>query len=172
MAQSLPDDVLRRLPPRSLAASRRACLAWRDVVDARRLLPSLDRLLPRDKPGGIFCNLCEKRSSQFVAHPSVRNTVSGSIDYTCYNEVHCNRILLLDECDRVTVTNPATRQRAGLPPQPRSSRLREEDETGFRRSYLIFDPTVSPHYAVVSVPDSRAYWEDRLDTSPHHLLVW
>ncbi|GJN34190.1 hypothetical protein PR202_gb22834 [Eleusine coracana subsp. coracana] len=31
---------------------------------------------------------------------------------------------------------------------------------------------MSPHYEVLSVPASDAYWEDRPDTSPHHLVVF
>jgi len=34
----LPDDVLRRLPPRGLAASRCVCKSWLAIVDTRRLL--------------------------------------------------------------------------------------------------------------------------------------
>lgn len=53
--RELPDgliaDVLRRLPPRSLAVSRCVCRGWRDLVDAGRLL-RVD-LLPRSV-GGIF----------------------------------------------------------------------------------------------------------------------
>ncbi|OEL12830.1 hypothetical protein BAE44_0026149 [Dichanthelium oligosanthes] len=48
MAPRLPDDalaaILRRLPQRTLAASRRVCRAWRAVADARGLLRP--RLLP------------------------------------------------------------------------------------------------------------------------------
>jgi hypothetical protein len=53
--RELPDgliaDVLRRLPPHSLAVSRCVCRGWRDLVDAGRLL-RVD-LLPRSV-GGIF----------------------------------------------------------------------------------------------------------------------
>uniref|UniRef100_A0A0D9XUF2 F-box domain-containing protein n=1 Tax=Leersia perrieri TaxID=77586 RepID=A0A0D9XUF2_9ORYZ len=43
-AMPVPDDlaadILRRLPPRTLAAARRVCKPWRDLVDGRaRLLP-------------------------------------------------------------------------------------------------------------------------------------
>ena len=47
-AMALPNDlladVLGRLPARGLAASRRVCKAWRDLVDERRLLLRLRRL--------------------------------------------------------------------------------------------------------------------------------
>ncbi|CAN6289365.1 unnamed protein product [Urochloa humidicola] len=65
IVRELPDDliadVLRRLPPRRLAASRGVCRAWRDLVDARRLL-RVD-LLPRSV-GGIFMNYCTHPDGQ------------------------------------------------------------------------------------------------------------
>ncbi|RLM84685.1 uncharacterized protein C2845_PM04G01270 [Panicum miliaceum] len=47
-------DVLALLPPRSLAACRCVCKAWRAVVDAGRLLRA--DLLPLSV-GGIFTNM-------------------------------------------------------------------------------------------------------------------
>ncbi|TVU09235.1 hypothetical protein EJB05_42688, partial [Eragrostis curvula] len=179
MAQHLPDDVLaavlRRLPPRSLAASRCACRAWRDAVDARSLLPPTDRLLPRAPPGGVFCNLCETRFSQFFAHPSsVRRAISGSLDYAFRDEVRDHRGGLLLLADG-SVANPATRQCALLPDQP-PLRAGERGGASLYRSYLVHDPAVSPHYEVLSVPDSNDYWERRVvedsSTSPYHLLVF
>uniref|UniRef100_A0A0D9WW86 F-box domain-containing protein n=1 Tax=Leersia perrieri TaxID=77586 RepID=A0A0D9WW86_9ORYZ len=56
-APSLPNDVLasvlRRLPPRGLAACRCVCKAWRGVIDGRRLLRA--DLLPLSV-GGILLN--------------------------------------------------------------------------------------------------------------------
>ncbi|CAN6302128.1 unnamed protein product [Urochloa humidicola] len=53
----LPDDVLTdvlsRLAPRGLAASRSVCTAWRDLIDARRLLRA--DLLPLSL-AGLFVN--------------------------------------------------------------------------------------------------------------------
>ena len=53
LTDDLIADVLRRLPPRGVAVSRCVCRAWRDLVDARRLLRA--DLLPRSV-GGIFMN--------------------------------------------------------------------------------------------------------------------
>ncbi|TVU00867.1 hypothetical protein EJB05_53715, partial [Eragrostis curvula] len=162
MAQGLPGDVLadimRRLPPRSRAASRCACRAWRDAVDARGLLRP-DRLLPRTL-GGIFCNLNETKSSQFFAHPSVQCTISGYLHYKICNEVrdHCGGLLLVRNH---SVANPATRQCVILP-RPPPSRVGDRDVNWYR-SYLIYDPAVSPHYEVLSVPDYyEGYWKHRL----------
>ena len=53
----LPDDalagVLGRLAPRGIATSRCVCKAWRDIIDARRILRA--DLLPRSL-AGIFIN--------------------------------------------------------------------------------------------------------------------
>ncbi|CAN6311101.1 unnamed protein product [Urochloa humidicola] len=53
----LPDDVLAdalsRLAPRGLAASRSVCTAWREIIDARRLLRA--DLLPLSL-AGLFVN--------------------------------------------------------------------------------------------------------------------
>jgi hypothetical protein len=83
------------------------------VVDARLLLPGVDRLLPR-KLGGIFGNPCEERSSQLVAHASVRHTISGSLDFAYYSEVsdHCNGLLLLDNDNVALPTRPPGSGRA------------------------------------------------------------
>jgi hypothetical protein len=68
--RELPDDltadILRRLPPRSLAVSRCDCRGWRDLVDARRLLRA--DLLPLSV-GGIFMHYCALYSPEFLARP-------------------------------------------------------------------------------------------------------
>ena len=64
----LPDDVLadvlRRLPPCDLAASRCVCKAWLAVVDARRLLRA--DLLPLTL-GGFFMNFYNYYISELFA---------------------------------------------------------------------------------------------------------
>uniref|UniRef100_A0ACD5XJN0 Uncharacterized protein n=1 Tax=Avena sativa TaxID=4498 RepID=A0ACD5XJN0_AVESA len=61
---------------------------------------------------------------------------------------HCNGLLLLDDS---MVLNPATRQWVKLPPLPHSRTL--SGCTICRRDrYLVYDPTVSPHYEVVLIP--------------------
>ena len=71
VAPSLPDDlmadVLRRLPPRGLAASRCVCKSWRRVVDGRRLLRP--DLLPLSL-GGIFLNFHDLSTAQFLSRPT------------------------------------------------------------------------------------------------------
>ncbi|CAO2192372.1 unnamed protein product [Urochloa humidicola] len=155
-AQLLPDDVLAnvlgRLPPRSLAASRCACRAWRAVVDSRRLLPPGDLLLPRTL-GGVFYNLHEVETSRFLAHPSARDAITGFLDYTVDDGVrgHCNRLLLVEDD---TVANPATEEWASLPPRPPLYMGKEYCTCG---SYLVYDPAVSPHYEVVCIPYYHDY---------------
>lgn len=81
--KELPDDlvadVLRRLPPRSLAVCRCACRAWRHLIDDRRLLRK--DLLPRTV-GGIFLNYCTYCSSEFlVARPTTGPSISGDLEF-------------------------------------------------------------------------------------------
>ena len=76
----LPDDlladVLRRLPPRRLAASRCVCKAWRGTVDARRLL----RLDLPHAVDSIVLNLYSLKSSRLLSRPSRGTTTSADLD--------------------------------------------------------------------------------------------
>ncbi|KAF7070631.1 hypothetical protein CFC21_076126 [Triticum aestivum] len=164
----LPDDViadvLRRVPPLWLAASRCVCRAWRDTIDAHRLLRA--DLLPLSL-AGLFIHFNEHKYPEFFARPSSvdgAHAVSGNLSflpspaphaggiwdncddwYDYYIHDHCNGLLLLgNNC----VVNPATRQWSTLPTCPVKGR------TG-RVSYsehLVYDPTVSPHYEVFMIP--------------------
>nr|CAB3495854.1 unnamed protein product [Digitaria exilis] len=139
-------DVLRRLPPRSVAVSRCVCRAWRGLVDARRLLRA--DLLPRSV-GGIFMNYCTLYSPEFFARPTTRPSTSGDLEFIpAFSKVvdHCNGLLLLTETsdDHDYVCNPATRQWTRLPPRP-ISRMGKSFE---QIECLVYDPTVSPHYKV------------------------
>ncbi|KAL6878324.1 hypothetical protein ACP4OV_012494 [Aristida adscensionis] len=153
-AVDLPDDLLadalRRLPPRGLAVSRCVCHAWRDAVDARRLLR--DALLPRSL-AGFFLNYCELPSPEFLARRPAA-AVSGDLGFIPYPVWHVtdhrNGLLLFDGRHGTTVANPpATRRWARLPPRPASSSM----GTAFpRTACLVYDPAASPHYEVVLVP--------------------
>ncbi|RLM80467.1 uncharacterized protein C2845_PM12G02030 [Panicum miliaceum] len=99
----LPDDmladVLRRLPPRSLAASRCVRKQWCSIIDARRML-RVD-LLPLQLDG-FFCNPndLENRPSFFAPPSTVRRiTTGGCLDgiFAGYLSIadHCNGLLLL-----------------------------------------------------------------------------
>ncbi|KAK3118076.1 hypothetical protein QOZ80_9BG0693890 [Eleusine coracana subsp. coracana] len=144
----LPDDlladVLGRLPPCDLAASRCVRKRWCGVAD---LLPlRLD---------GFFCLSVElDRLAHFFARPSTGRRVGGGLDFVDADEFdrpsildHCNGLLLLPGL----VVNPATRRCAPLPPFP-DSRCGDDVEV-YARRFLAFDPMASPpHYQVVSVP--------------------
>jgi hypothetical protein len=166
----LPDDVLadvlRRLPPRGLAASRCVCKAWLAVVDARRLLRA--NLLPLSL-GGFFMNFNNYFISEFFAPLSDGPSISGKHDYLpeagcrswgCVKE-HCNGLVLVhsypdrgDECRYVL--NPATRWLAPLPPCPPPPM---EIKHTFQFEYLAYDPTESPYYEVVLI--TRFHWVHR-----------
>ncbi|KAL6637569.1 hypothetical protein ACP70R_025141 [Stipagrostis hirtigluma subsp. patula] len=156
LVRLLPDDalaaVLRRLAPRDLAASRCVRRAWLAIIDDRKLL--LPHLLPR-AVGGIFINFNNFNSWEFFARPTTGPSISGELDFLPqydpyggpYVQDHCNGLLL---CYHYVV-NPATRRCAPVPPRPPSC-----DESKMRylyhNEYLVFDPSVSPHYEVFRIP--------------------
>ncbi|XP_062183443.1 uncharacterized protein LOC133887487 [Phragmites australis] len=162
LAPSLPDDVLagvlRRLAPRDLAASRCVCKSWRRVVDTHRLLRA--DLLPLSL-GGIFLNFLGIYFTQFLSRPTTGAAVSGRLDYTVpgepepemphliYVRDHCNGLLLLEYC----VVNPATRQWALLPPPPPLPQPPPPGMDFCTDQYLVFDPTLSPNYELVIMPN-------------------
>ncbi|TVU47507.1 hypothetical protein EJB05_07110, partial [Eragrostis curvula] len=155
MASPLPDDalaaILRRLPPRTLAACRCVCKAWCAIVDARELL--LKHLLPH-AVRGIFVNYVDYRCPRFFARPSSeRPEINGNLGFLhdgysqSFGSVldHCNGLLLYHGgfTREFFVVNPATRQWERLPP-----RMDVLDYV----AHLVFDPAVSPHYEVFLIP--------------------
>lgn len=89
--------------------------------------------------------------SEFFSRPSKGPTVSGNFDYLPLSSRiigHCNGLLLF----RKYVVNPATRQSVPLPPCPSPNMVVEHF---FHREYLVFDPTLSPHYEVFMIPEIR-----------------
>ncbi|KAM0860822.1 hypothetical protein ACQ4PT_046289 [Festuca glaucescens] len=175
-AARLPDDVLadilRRVPPRWLAASRCVCRAWRDAVDGRRLLRA--DLLSLSL-AGLFVHFDEHKLPEFLARPSSSaagaRAVSGNLsflpsaspncgyywqrskgcDWKNYNiKDHCNGLLLLhNNC----VVNPATRQWNILPKGPGK---RGAGNVRYR-ARLVYDPMVSPYYKVFKIPTVAYY---------------
>ncbi|CAN6292310.1 unnamed protein product [Urochloa humidicola] len=158
---ALPEDalaeILRRLPPRSLAASRCVCKAWRDIVDGRRLL--LPELLPHSVRG-IFLMYNDLDYPAFLSHPSLAPEIFGKLDFyrnpdphqwswtTASVLSHCNGLLLYKDTRGLHVTNPATQRRTLLPPPPPPPL----GGYGWSLEHLVFDPTESPHYKVFLVP--------------------
>lgn len=169
-ADLLPDDVLeeilRRLAPspRSLAACRVVCKAWRAAVDTRCPPPRPD-LLPLSL-AGIFLNLHDLfYPTQFFSCPTTTppggggGAVSGNVDYTrrrstlpdCHMPSinitdHCNGLVLVNNC----VTYPATRRWERLPDcqlprrHPRHVASTASARFAAVREHLVFDPAVSP----------------------------
>ncbi|XP_048551049.1 uncharacterized protein LOC125530697 [Triticum urartu] len=164
----LPDDVLadilRRLPPHSLTASRCVCKAWHAMIDAGHLLRA--DLLPHTL-GEIFIyfRFLPLFWVSELFRPSTRTAVSGDLSYSSNTAVreHCNGLVLLLSH---MVVNPATRQCARLPPlPPLPSRAGMEDFYVLGGDkFLVFDPSVSPHYEVVSIP--LVPFEERLGRMP------
>uniref|UniRef100_A0A0A9AAL8 F-box domain-containing protein n=1 Tax=Arundo donax TaxID=35708 RepID=A0A0A9AAL8_ARUDO len=146
----LPEDVLanilRRLAPRCLATSRCVCKPWCTIIDTRRLLRS--DLLPLSV-AGIFINFHGLVLSEFFSRSSTGPTLSDYLPFRGNFRDHCNGLLLLHNY----VVNPATRQWVQLPPRP-SPHLGTKNF--FHKEYLVFDPTLSPHYEVFLIPHASA----------------
>ncbi|GJN25841.1 hypothetical protein PR202_gb13725 [Eleusine coracana subsp. coracana] len=156
----LPDDALagvfRRLPARSLAASRRVCKAWRALIDAQQLLLRLRHLLPHSVRG---INYIDHYRPHFFARPTSTPgpQIDGEFRFIAYEKPwswysvqdHCNGLVLrsadLFNGDNMYVINPATRRWDHLPPCG-------EDDDWNRRAFIVFDPAVSPHYEVLMAP--------------------
>ncbi|CAO2150025.1 unnamed protein product [Urochloa humidicola] len=163
-APALPDDVLEdilgRLTARSLAASRQVCKAWRDIVDNRRLLLRLRRLLPHSLHG-FFVNYVDHGRAHFFARPTAATAAGSRIDgefsfiepeheYGLFKTVadHCNGLVLYRDDyyeSRLYVCNPATRRWVCLPPLT-------IPVVCLRRMFLMFNPSVSRHYEVFVYP--------------------
>ena len=122
----LPDDlltdVLARLPPCSLAASRCIRKHWCAIIDTRRLLRA--DLLPL-RLDGFFCVLETPRNYDddtfcvFFSRPSMACRINADL----YVLDHCNGLLLIWGVNPYVI-NPATRQRVPLPSFPEITRQR------------------------------------------------
>ncbi|WVZ78554.1 hypothetical protein U9M48_026246 [Paspalum notatum var. saurae] len=113
--EQLPDDiladVLRRLPPCSLAASRCVRKHWCSVIDTRRLLRA--DLLPLRLDALLFNNRILYPLISFATPSAARQIAAALGDFS--EEIildHCNGLLLLPG----KVANLATRQQLLLPP--------------------------------------------------------
>ncbi|KAM0852378.1 hypothetical protein ACQ4PT_051797 [Festuca glaucescens] len=151
-ARLLPDDVLadvlRRLAPRWLAASRCVCKAWRDLIDAHRLLRA--DLLPLWLDGLIFYFSKHEHAPEFFSRPSL--PAGGKLENLTATDTcrHCNGLLLsygYDTC--FYVANPAIGWKVLLPRTPSPCVASKPVSWS---EYLVFDPTVSNHYEVIAVP--------------------
>ncbi|XP_048560685.1 uncharacterized protein LOC125541275 [Triticum urartu] len=119
--------------------------AWHGIIDAGHLLRA--DLLPHTL-GGIFIDFRFLQVSELF-RPSTRTAVSGDLTYSSANTAvgkHCNGLVLLLSH---TVVNRATRRCARLPPLPSRAGMEDFYALG-GEEFLVFDPSVSPHYEVVS----------------------
>ncbi|CAL5034586.1 unnamed protein product [Urochloa decumbens] len=148
LPEDLLVDILRRLPPRPLAMCRSVSKDLRAAIDGRgRLLAVADRVPLSLR--GIFVNYVGQDRPYFfsrraAAPPIVRklNFVPGDGYYSWRVALHQNNgLLLFKDWHTLYVCNPATRRWEELPPRPK----------GFGgATHVIFDPTVSLHYEVIS----------------------
>ncbi|CAM0955037.1 unnamed protein product [Alopecurus aequalis] len=156
LPEEVLDEVLRRVPPRRLAACRRVCRRWGDVIDGRGLV--LAHLAP-GPVRGVFVNFTAERMHDFFSRaatspPSIDGSLLFVPDYLPTRSRvsdHCNGLLLYHNSKATYVCNPATQRWAKLPRRP----LCRADAPRFYRDrlHLVFDPTVSLHYRVVFFPE-------------------
>uniref|UniRef100_M8B1S0 Uncharacterized protein n=1 Tax=Aegilops tauschii TaxID=37682 RepID=M8B1S0_AEGTA len=157
-------DILRGLPCRPLAESRRVCRTWRAIVDAHKLL--LPHFFPRGPFPGIFTTNygCADKSSFFApSAPARSEQLRGAYDgpvfrhplfrHDTFSVLHfCNGLLLLKNRSQHHhyVCNPATVRIASLPPLP-------DKETWLfvEGMFLAFDPAVSRHHEVFLLPKGK-----------------
>ncbi|GJN14010.1 hypothetical protein PR202_gb00781 [Eleusine coracana subsp. coracana] len=142
-------NILGRLPPCSLAASRCVRKNWCAIIDSRHLLRA--DLLPLRLDGFFFLGEelgLECCQTYFFSRPSTGRRISGNLsgyDDDGWILDHCNGVLLLWEL----LVNPATRQSVRLPPFPELS-------SSYHESYfLAYDPMASSspqHYEVLVFP--------------------
>ncbi|GJN41269.1 hypothetical protein PR202_gn00617 [Eleusine coracana subsp. coracana] len=158
------EDIFRRLAPRWVAACRSVRRAWRDVVDARRLLQ--EDLLPL-KLGGIFFSFVDHDLPDFLARPSITFTIAGwpksvpRISDWCDTEDHCNGLLL----SYYGVVNPATRWSAPLPLNDNDAFEWVDVYHDYELKHLAYDPTISPDYEVISLP--LFYYQSEISSSTY-----
>ncbi|KQK08306.1 uncharacterized protein LOC112270576 [Brachypodium distachyon] len=143
------EEILRHLPPRVLAAARCVCKAWRATVDHHRLL-RVD-LLPLSLDAVIY-DVNHIAPPKLFARRSTTRYITSRLDYLDnrpgYAEFtgemadYCNGLFLTLNGK---VVNPATRQWASLP-------WIECGRCDKSNRYLVYDPTVSPHYEVFYIP--------------------
>jgi hypothetical protein len=143
-------DIFGRLEACDLAASRCVRKAWRAVVDDHGLL--LPHILPHSVQG-IFVSYIDYERPHWFSRPSARKPViHGNLDflpgYRSHSGMsdildHCNGLTLHEDLRKLWVVNPATRRWDLIPSK----------NDGRNHPYLAFDPAVSPHYEVFSIPD-------------------
>jgi hypothetical protein len=173
-------DVFRRLSPRQLAASRCLCAAWRAAIDGHRLLRA--DLLPLSLQG-IFLELYDARVREddenecqdyctpvLFCRSSLAPNIPADIGYPHNNRcthgfgcTHGFERSIIDCCNGLVlllhgrVVNPVTRQWAQLPPMQSPCESAMGLHCWSESKYLVFDPTVSPHYEVFLVSEASYY---------------
>ncbi|CAN6222270.1 unnamed protein product [Urochloa humidicola] len=150
LPQELIGDILQRLPAREIAVCRSVSKDLRTAIDGRGLLVA--HLAPRGLRG-VFINFTGQDQPYFFsrrerAAPRVDGELNFLPDIDLVREAvhHSNGHLLVHDWGTLYVCNPATRRWVQLPPRSKQ---------GFGHTeHLVFDPTVSLHYEVISFAEA------------------
>ncbi|CAO1939863.1 unnamed protein product [Urochloa humidicola] len=147
LPEELLADILRRLPPRPLAVCRSVSKDLCATIDGRGLLLALAHRVPHGLRG-IFINFVGQDRPYFFSRPKREAPrIDAELCFlpwpVGWREAvhHCNGLLLIQDWEKMYVCNPATRRQARLPPWPKGAG---------GAVHLIFDPTVSLDYEVIS----------------------
>jgi len=159
-APALPDDVLEdilgRLPARSLAASQLVCKAWRDLVGERRLL---FRLLLPHSVAGLFVNYIDHfRPHFFAPRPppadggAAQTAIDGTFSFIARDKPYEYNVL--DHCNGLV--------------------LHSGDVRNWKpRAFVVFDPAVSPHWEVLLVHlDPHKFMEKQQPGKKKKKMEW
>ncbi|CAO1939883.1 unnamed protein product [Urochloa humidicola] len=167
----LPEEllaaILRRLARRPLAVCRSVSKDLRAAIDGRGLLHALAHRVPAGSLRGVFVNYVDQNSPYFFSRPErtapcIEAKFSFFPSYGWREVVHiCNGLVLLLQ-GRITlyVCNPVTQRWAELPPRPKDFRSAGE--------HLVFDPTVSLHYDVISFSEVPPRPKMPINPKDHH----
>ncbi|CAL5091753.1 unnamed protein product [Urochloa decumbens] len=147
LPEELLVEILRRLPPRPLAVCRSVSKGLRATIDSRGLLLAIAHRVPRGVRG-VFVNYAGQDEPYFFSRPErAAPRIDAELRFlppiNWRKVLHSsNGLLLVKDRAELYVCNPATRRWAQLPPRPESF--------SSATAYLVFDPTVSLHYEVIS----------------------
>jgi F-box interacting protein len=177
-ADGLPDDsvveILSRVPVRSIHRFKCVSKPWRDLIadplHRKRLPQTLEGFFCSDGSGfdGRFISLPGRSAPPVDPSFSFLTKLSGLIKVLG----SCNGLLLFEygwnPATAYAVWNPATEEWVAVPNAGRPS----HDPVLEERTYLIFDPAVSPHFHLLYIWQKDFLCEIEVRTYSSETRVW